>query len=139
MEKNQPICVSVWPQPTVATSAPMGTSQSTAAATNTLARRDQRKRACSGVGVSSSISAGPNRLPDAACPPPDLNAPGAQRPHTYPTNAATATMAGNGTLNRPMATNEASASAHRPGLVNVLLPMRCAACNTMAVTAGLMP
>ncbi len=49
------------------------------------------------------------------------------------------TMAGNGTLSAKMATKDAAAMAHSQLFFSAREPMRCAACTTMAVTAGLMP
>ena len=38
-----------------------------------------------------------------------------------------------------MATNASAATAHSHSFFRVREPMRCAACNTIAITAGLMP
>ena len=48
-------------------------------------------------------------------------------------------MSGKGTSSAKMATNEAPAMAHKVWFFKAREPMRCAACTTMAVTAGLMP
>ena len=48
-------------------------------------------------------------------------------------------MNGNGTLNAKIATKAAAATAHSAAFFSAREPMRCAACSTIAVTAGLMP
>ncbi len=48
-------------------------------------------------------------------------------------------IAGNGTSNTKMATNEATAITHSSASCSVRDPMRQAAFATIAITAGLMP
>ena len=95
--------------------------------------------ACEGVGVSSLIRAVPKLACDAACAPPALNDSGQMRPPTKPMTAAAKTMMGKGTFNANMATKLAAAMASSRLFFKAREPMRCAACITMAVTAGLMP
>jgi len=125
--------------PNARTSAPSDATQSANAIPTTAARRPFVKRACSGVGVSSSMIAG-------ACVP-DLpaecagraNARGTSLPPIQPTTAAPATRAGNGTENTTSATNAASAMTASGTLRSVRDPMRQAAASTMATTAGFTP
>ncbi|MNT32903.1 hypothetical protein D3C72_1688080 [compost metagenome] len=117
----------------------MGSSHSAAPISASSTRRDQRKRACSGVGVSSSISAGPQDGFAAPWPPPTRNFPGATLPPMNPARAAPSTMSGNGTSRAKMATKDAAAIAHNQSFFSVREPIRWAAWTTMAVTAGLMP
>src|SRR5438477_6560164 len=65
--KNQPICASTLPLPSATTSAPSEASQRSSETAMTVIRRDQRKRACAGVGVSSSMIAGACVAALAAC------------------------------------------------------------------------
>jgi hypothetical protein len=48
-------------------------------------------------------------------------------------------MAGNGVSKAKMAMNEAAAMPHIQRFFSARVPMRCAACSTSAVTAGLRP
>ena len=48
-------------------------------------------------------------------------------------------MAGNGVSNAKIATNAAAAMPHIQRFFKARVPMRCAACSTSAMTAGLMP
>ena len=48
-------------------------------------------------------------------------------------------MAGNGVSKAKMATNAAAAMPHIQRFFSARVPMRYAACSTIAVTAGLMP
>ncbi|MCY1557959.1 hypothetical protein D9M68_948540 [compost metagenome] len=52
---------------------------------------------------------------------------------------AASTMAGNGVLNAKIATKAAAAMPHIQPFFSARVPMRCAACKTSAITAGLMP
>ena len=52
---------------------------------------------------------------------------------------APSTIAGNGTENANIATNAAAAMAHSVGRFSARVPIRHAACSTIATTAGLMP
>ena len=133
--KNQAIRASVV-SPSGDASRARGAAQSANPAATTLARRAPRKRACGGVGVSSSITAGAAGAAAAPCAGPWRNCCGARRPIPTPASAATATMIGNGTA-ATIATNESPAIAHAAGVFRARVPRRCAACTMMATTAGL--
>jgi hypothetical protein len=109
----------------------------------TAASRDLRNSACGGVGVWSSISAGPHDLSAAPWAPPVLNCAGAKRAPAKPASAAAPTTSGNGIFRKAMATKLATAIAHSSGTLrgcrSVRLPMRHTACSTIAATAGLIP
>ena len=120
-------------------SAAIGASHSSAPTSTTRSSPDQRKRTCAAGGVSSSISAGPKEAVAAPCPPPVRKYRGANRPPTTPTSAAPATISGNGSPRAKIATKAAAAIAHNTRFFSARVPMRCAACSTIAVTAGLMP
>jgi hypothetical protein len=105
----------------------------------TAASRDTRKSACFGVGVSSSIIASACAEPPALCAGAAANCAGASLPPSAPSAPAASTIAGNGTAKAKIATNAAAAIAHKEGDLSARVPMRHAACSTMAVTAGLMP
>jgi hypothetical protein len=77
--KNQLICVNVPCQPNSAVNTPIGNAHSAAPITASMASFVQLKRACAGVGVSSSINAAPKDFFAALCPP-ALNFSGASRP-----------------------------------------------------------
>ena len=88
-------------------------------------------------GVSSSIKAGPKDFWRRYAPSSELL--GRQASADIPINAAPKTISGNGTLNAKIAINEAAAIAHSQLFFNAREPILCAACTTMAVTAGLIP
>ena len=137
--KNQPICARAPSQPPRATSAAIANPQSTSPIASTRAKRPQVKRACSGVGVPSSMIAGPWPFAAAPCPPPARNLSGAMRPPICPSTPAPRTIAGNGRSSAKIATNAAAAIAHSAALRRARDPIRHAAKRTIAVTAGLMP
>ena len=117
----------------------MGTHHKTAPANKTFSKRFQVNAAWEGVGVSSSSNAGPRDVCALACPPPAAKDVGDMRPPIKPITAAAKTMKGKGTFSAKIATKLAAAIAIKKLFFNALEPMRCAACTTMAVTAGLMP
>src|SRR3954463_16340134 len=61
------------------------------------------------------------------------------REPSHPTIAALATMAGNGTRRKKIATNANAASTHRPAVFSARSPILITAAATMAVTAGFSP
>jgi len=103
----------------------------------TKTRRAAEKRACGGVGVSSSMSA-PPPSPFAACWG-ISKMPGATRPPASPMSAAARITMGNGTSNAKSATNAAAAMSHSKGWRSARWPMRHAAARTIATTAGFTP
>src|SRR5437867_10954586 len=107
--------------------------------TMTAAKRDQRKLAWAGGGLSSSMTAGACGALLACWVPPVANCAGENLPPSAPITPAASTIAGNGTLNAKIALNAAAAMAHRGGDLSARDPIRHAACSTIAVTAGLMP
>ena len=66
-------------------------------------------------------------------------ASGRQRAPSQPVTSAAPTTAGNGRSASARAKKAATASATSQRLCRVRVPMRQAACNTTAVTAGLSP
>jgi hypothetical protein len=124
--KNQPICVSVPSQPCEASSASIGNAHSSAPDAKIAVSRAPRKRACAGVGVSSSIRLGAAvpAWPAASCAALAAKAAGSRRPAIAPTSAAAITISGNGASNAKIATNEAVASAHSRAFFSVRV--RCA-------------
>ncbi|MNV54446.1 hypothetical protein D3C71_1466400 [compost metagenome] len=103
------------------------------------ANRGQRNLAWSGVGVASSINAGPKPWAPEPCRAPVRKYSGHFLPPTKPTKAAIATINGNGTFIAKIATKAAAAMPQRTGFFSAREPIRWAACRTMAVTAGFMP
>ena len=135
--------VSVPSQPQTAVKAAMGSSQSTAPAASTRAKRTLVNRAWAGAGVLSPIQklVESSACVDSAvpCAPPRLNWPGQKRWATTPVSAAANTTAGNGICSSATAIKLSSASTHNSGARKVRLPMRTTACKTSAATAGLTP
>ncbi|MNT21865.1 hypothetical protein D3C72_1572200 [compost metagenome] len=137
--KNQAICVYAPCQPYKTVNIPIGTAHIKPPAATMTANRGQRNLACSGVGVSSSISAGPKPGAPEPWRAPTRKCAGHFLPPMNPTNAAAATIKGNGTFIAKIATNAAAAMLQSAGFFSAREPIRCAACKTMAVTAGLIP
>ncbi len=106
----------------------------------TRASRDQRKSACGGVGVSSSMIAARARRLARRMRAADGERCGATRPPSIADAAPRrATIAGNGTSNAKIATKPTAAMTHSTGCFSAREPIRHAACSTIATTAGLMP
>ena len=106
---------------------------------STRAKRPQVKRACSGVGVPSSMMAGPWPFAAAPCPPPERNLAGAMRAADVTEHARPRTIAGNGRSSAKIATNAAAAITQRGARRSARDPIRHAAKRTIAVTAGSTP
>ncbi|MNP68634.1 hypothetical protein D3C76_1646160 [compost metagenome] len=79
MVKNQPIWVSVPSQPNRVVREAIGSAHNSAPIRARRSSFQLLKRACSGVGVSSSMTAAPKDFCAAPCPP-VRNFSGARRP-----------------------------------------------------------
>ena len=107
---------------------------------STLAKWPREKRACAGVGVSSSISAGAVALLRVAVS-------AAEREHLRRSAARRSGRSARPPARWPGTACRTRRSRRTPpprcptssAFFSARVPMRCAACSTSAVTAGLMP
>ena len=123
--KNHPINARSELRPKHTMSAPCRAAQSSRPSPAKRTIEPTLKRACAGVGVSSSSTAGPAAFAVAACllPPLRKNC-GAHRPPAKPISAAATTITGKGTAKNTVATNAPIATAIKGAVRTVREPIR---------------